>query len=366
MATIGIPQDVADITPTWLTEVFRQDEGGSAVTVTEVVAEQIGVGIGIMGESWRLTLRYERPGPGWPATVVVKLPSPFPENRAHGVNLGLYDSETRFYRHMAATTATPTPTCYLSLKDPDDAAFVIVMEDLSGLHMVDQREGLSGQGAERAVVALAELHASWWGRVVTAEHEWIPSLLHPRIEAMAALWPQLWPVFVERFGRCLPEGGLPLGEMVRDRYWPLMQQLADCTWTLLHMDFRCENLLFGEPGSPREVVVLDWQSLGRGSGVYDLAYLLGGSMTTEDRRVHEGHLVHRYHEVLRQMEVGGYSYDQLWADYRLAHLVAGTATCVLTGASTDLGNERGVQLIETMTARHFAAAVDLAGAELAR
>jgi hypothetical protein len=62
--------------------------------------------------------------------------------------------------------------------------------------------------------------------------------------------------------------------------------------------------------------------------------------------------------------VTGYSRDRLWDDYRLAHLLAGPATCVLTGATMDLGNQRGRQLIEVMTQRHFSAAVDLRSADL--
>ena len=56
--------------------------------------------------------------------------------------------------------------------------------------------------------------------------------------------------------------------------------------------------------------------------------------------------------------VTGYSFDDLWRDYRLSHLV-NTSTPVLVGATMDLANERGVELIATLGNRHFAAAVDL-------
>jgi len=365
MADISIPRSVDDITPAWLTRALGPSLAGT-VEVTEVRSERIGLGVGIMGELWRLSVRYAGARPDLPATLVAKLASSFPENRAHGVNLGLYDAETRFYRDMAVATAARTPRCLAVAKEPDAPDFVVILEDLSGLRMVDQHTGVSAEEAAQAVEALADIHGSWWGRVATDDHAWIPSLVHPRIEMMAGYWPAMWPVFLERFGSSLPEGAVEVGEFVRDNYWMLMQRLADGPWTLLHMDFRCENLLYDDGCPELPVVVLDWQTLGRGTAVYDLAYLLGGSCTVEDRRALEEPLVRRYHAALGGHGVTGYSFDELWDDYRLAHLVAGTATSVLTGASTDLGNERGVQLVETMTARHFAAAVDLAGIELVR
>ena len=61
-----------------------------------------------------------------------------------------------------------------------------------------------------------------------------------------------------------------------------------------------------------------WQSLGRGPGVYDLAYLLGGSVTLEVRRTHEDSFLHAYHDRLVAHGVADYSFEDLVADYRLA------------------------------------------------
>jgi hypothetical protein len=69
---------------------------------------------------------------------------------------------------------------------------------------------------------------------------------------------------------------------------------------------------------------------------------------------------------LGALRKGGVEYpaDSFWRDYRLAHVIGGTSTAVLTGATFDLGNERGKQLIASMAERHFAAAVDLKGRDL--
>ena len=351
MTEIPIPTGIGDVTPAWLTAAL----GCAPARVVDIQPERIGVGVGIMADEWRLCLSYDQAVPGQPQSVVVKLASSAAENRALADERNLYESEVRFYRELAEQTRTRVPFCFYARKAPDAADFAIVMEDLSELRMADQLDGLTLAQAELAVSALAELHASWWGRVSTAALDWIPSVVHPRMKMMAELWPQLWPVFAERFGSDLPAGGEALGAEVRDRYWPLLQELAQDPWTLLHIDFRCENLLFQPDESG--LVVLDWQSIGRGPGAYDLAYLLGGSLAAEVRTAHEDALVERYHHGLVSNGVTDYPLARLQAAYRLAHKVAGTATVVLIGAGTDLGNERGVQLVRTMADRHFSAAV---------
>ena len=61
-------------------------------------------------------------------------------------------------------------------------------------------------------------------------------------------------------------------------------------WTIVHGDFRADNLLFGGD----RVVVVDWQTVGLGPGPGDLSYLLGASLTPDDRRAQEAGLVDRY------------------------------------------------------------------------
>lgn len=352
MPELAIPTCIAEITPEWLTAALAT----APARVADIRTERIGVGIGIMADEWRIILTYDQPAPGQLASVVVKLASSAAGNRALADERNLYESEVRFYRELAARTRTRVPRCFYARKAPGTADFVVVMEDLSELAMADQLDGLTLAQAEQAVAALADLHASWWGKVSTPELDWIPSVIHPRMKMMADLWPQLWPMFVQRFGTALPEGGEAVGEDVRDNYWSLLRELAEEPWTLLHIDYRCENLMFQPDGSG--LVVLDWQSIGRGPGPYDLAYLLGGSLAADMRAAHEEALVEHYHCELARGGVRDYPLDRLRAAYRLAHRVAGTATAVLIGAGTDLGNERGVELVRTMAHRHFSAAVD--------
>ncbi len=356
----AILKSAAEISPAWLTEVLHSS-GATTATVTAVTTEQVGAGVGIMGELFRAVLTYTEADSGAPASVVVKLPSPYEANRQQGIDLGMYEAEIRFYNELATSTPLRTPGCYFADIVPGTGDFVMVMEDLSELTMADQIEGMTIDQAEVTVASLSQLHNPWWGKVQTPELDWIPSVVHARIEGLAGMWPAIWPIFAEKFGPTLPEGSLAAGEKIAANYWALMSHLGRQPWTLLHQDYRCENIFFDT--AKAEVVAIDWQGLGRGPGAYDLAYTLGGSMRSIERLERERDLVQGYYDRLVSTGITGYSWDELWRDYRISHMV-NTATPVLVGATMDLANERGTELIATLGRRHFTAVLDLDAVDL--
>ena len=71
-----IPKTIDDVSAAWLSDVLE-------IPINTIAAEQIGQGVGLMGDIYRVKLS-PRPE-NFPASVVVKLPSSFEENRAQGV-----------------------------------------------------------------------------------------------------------------------------------------------------------------------------------------------------------------------------------------------------------------------------------------
>jgi hypothetical protein len=352
------------VTAGWLTDVLRQSGAIDASTsVTSFAGQPVGAGIGVMGVLLRATLVYAGPvGADAPKSVIVKLPSPYPENRAQGIALGMYEAEVRFLNEMADRTPVRLPKIYFAEIVSGTADFAIVMEDLGHLEIGDQIKGLPVAQARAALVALADVHAAWWGKVQTPELEWIPSIVHPRIQGLSAMWPDIWAGFVAKFGYVLPDGGHEVGDRVKDRFWGVAEALGRMPWTLIHQDYRVDNLFFDDLASGHPVVIIDWQGLGRGPAIYDVAYFLGGSLTVEDRRAHEQELVKAYHERLTSHGVA-YTWDELWTGYRMG-MLSGLSTAVLVGATFDVANERGKALVEVLGSRHFSAAVDLKALEL--
>ncbi|HJM28444.1 MAG: phosphotransferase [Acidimicrobiales bacterium] len=350
----SIPHTFNDVNSDWLSEVLKSE-------VNSFTSERIGEGIGLMGDIYRVSLEYGSDADDKPSSVVVKLPSSFEENRQQGVALGMFEAEVRFYDELGGRTGTGLPEIHLATIKSGTAEFVIVMEDLCELTMVDQASGMSYEQGLAAVKVLAKIHAAWWGKVQTEELEWIPSMVGPRIEYVDQVLPEIYPVFAQTFESGLPEGGAELTQLFSQSYLKLNKGLAErAPWTLAHQDYRVENMLFGNPLKD-EVTVIDWQGIGRGPGAYDLAYLIGGSMDTELRRTHEKDLVSAYHTQLLYEGVSDYSADSAWDDYGFAHLLGGLATSIFAGGTLDLSNERGKELISMMSNRHVTAALDHGG-----
>ncbi len=345
-----IPKNISEVTPLWLGECV-------GTSVSAFTPTQIGQGIGIMGDIFRVELQHDDAMA--PKSVVVKFPSSFEENRSQGVALGMFEAEVRFYNTLAKQANVGIPAVFRADIESGTADFVIVMEDLTDLTMVDQFEGMNFAQAKAAVSVLAQIHAVWWNDVQKESLEWIPSMIGERIAFVDQMLGTLYEPFAAIFTEHLPEGGIEVFEKFSSSYLAINQVMAARSpWTLVHQDFRVENILFD--GTDR-VVVIDWQGIGRGPGAYDLAYILGGSMPSELRRQHEQELVRTYHDQLINRGIEGYSYEALWEDYGLAHFQGGLATSMFVGAGLDLNNDRGMQLGVTMARRHAAAALDHGG-----
>lgn len=350
-----IPKTLADVTNNWLSSVIGED-------IVQHPPVQIGQGIGLMGDIYRVGLDYPNSKPAdRPASVVVKLPSSSEENRQQGVALGMFEAEVRFYNELAPANTAGLPAVFHAQIESGTADFVIVMEDLSDLTMVNQSDGMSREQALAAVTVLASLHANWWENVANPDFDWIPSMTGPRIAFVDQYLTQVFDAFKTNFSNRLSAEGLEVYERFIGNFAIICNHLARRSpWTLAHQDFRVENMLFGQPNSDR-VVVIDWQGIGRGPGAYDLSYVLGGSMAPTLRREHEQELVSAYHARLVECGIEGYSFEQLWDDYGHAHLMGGLSTSILTGGAMDLSNERGNALIATMAHRHATAALDHQG-----
>ena len=144
-----------------------------------------------MGDIHRVELTHKKDTDGKPSSVVVKLPSVRRKPCARGSARDVR-SRSRFYAELGEKTGTGLPKIYFSKIQSGTADFVIVMEDLSDLTMVDQSAGMSFEQALAAVKVLANIHAVWWGKVRTEELEWIPSMVGPRIEYVDQVLPQIY------------------------------------------------------------------------------------------------------------------------------------------------------------------------------
>lgn len=374
---VQVPETTQDADAGFVTAALR--EGGvigSATSVAEVEHVAIGEGVGIVGQLARLQLRYDGPATAAPGTVILKIPSQYPENRAVGDHFRFYEREGHFYRQLADKVPVRTPRCYWNHIDIDGRAFGLLLEDLGDRTMISQVAGLSGARAASALRALARVHGTWWGADSLADLDWMPRLDDPVNLAAGQQYRDAWPLFVERIADAVPDGALELGERVQGVFEDLLHQgIAEAPLTVCHGDFRGDNLMFDDRAHPAhpddEVAVLDWQIAYRGPAVTDVAYFLCQSLDVDERRAHEQELVGLWHDELvatarreTGAELADYPFELAWDQYRRAALGT-TVYPVSSMGAMDPANDRGRQLVTAMAVRAFTASLDLeAGAFL--
>ena len=344
----AIPTSISEITPAWLAEVTRLD-------VQSVEVEQIGVGIGVSSALYRLHLT----GAGCPTTVVVKLPALAEEAVFTSTVLRMYTREAGFFAHLAAEAPLRVPACFHHAVDPDTSQFVLVMEDLGHLRSVDQIAGMALADAERAVEGLARWHATWWGRAEPMAESGLTVSLGDEI--YKAVLPM---VFAEGWDKLVAEEVSIPGSLreVAPRWSAampgLLDGLAGSPTTMIHGDYRADNLFFGVDG---EVATVDFQLIGTGHGAYDLAYFLTQSLTPVDAAAHETPLFERWVATLAQEGVAADQLDTAWDAYRAAALFC-LVYPVVAWRGMDVSDPRQLGLATTMLERfdRAVAALDLA------
>lgn len=370
---VDVPQTTQDADAAFVTAALRAGGVlGTETSVGEVEHDTIGAGVGIVGQLARLQLRYDGQAAGAPGTVILKIPSQYPENRAVGDHFNFYEREGRFYGQLADKVPVRTPRAYWNHLDPDTGSFGMLLEDLGDRTMISQIAGVNGPRAAVALRTLARLHGTWWSSPLLSDLDWMPRLDAPINLAAGQQYRDAWPRFVERIGDAVGADGLELGERTQRVFEDLLRSgIDEAPVTICHGDFRADNLMFDDRADADDAVaVLDWQISYRGPAVTDVAYFLCQSLTVEERRAHEAELVRGWHDELADtvrrehgITLEGYPLELAWEQYRRASLGT-TVYAVSAMGAMDLANERGRELATAMAVRSFTAVLDLDAAEL--
>lgn len=253
--------------------------------VDTVRVEPIGVGEGFMGQLARVHVTSI--DPAVPHSVIVKLPTIEPGALAIGQMMRVWEREHRFYVDVAPHVTIRVPRAYVAVLDPP----CLVLEDLAPAIPGDHVRGASETQAQRAVDALARHHASWFEHPRLKELTWMPGLDDPSMAMFPSTFELGWPAFLERYGDELPTRSLRWCEQLVAGLEPWIERHLDDPVTLIHGDFRLDNIFFYDDGT---VAVIDWQLAMRAPGQTDLVYFCANNLTPRDRRAHEVELIRRY------------------------------------------------------------------------
>lgn len=332
-----IPASIDEVTSDWLEEVM-----GCRIASADV--EQIGVGIGVSSALYRVHLQG---GDGCPSSVVVKLPALDEAAVFTSTMLRMYIREVRFFHELAARSPIRVPHCHHAAVDEETSRFVVVMEDMGGMRMVDQVAGMDVVDAERAVDELAALHAAWWRKADDLAAAGVTVSLGDPI------YPAVLP-FVYGEGWEKVTTGMEVSEEIAGvgPRWPevmprLLTELAAAPTTLCHGDYRADNILFAPDDS---IVLLDFQLTGTGSGAYDLAYFVTQSLDCEVASAHERALFDRWVAGLVAGGVPEADLDRQWDNYRKAAYFC-LVYPIVASRGMDLSDPRQLGLLDSMNTR---------------
>ena len=345
----------AEVSPPWLTEVLRADGLVDSARVVGFSAEPVGAGQ--MGECTRFVLDYDRAEANAPASVIGKFAATDETARQFMASTG-YRNECCFYSSFARRLSVRSPRCSLAVID-DDGWFTLLLEDLAPAAPGDQLAGCTLEQVELAVIERVGLHAPLWGDAELASHACFAARTSFGADLVTAGLAAAVPGFLERYAHALDDAQVSCFERLATGGANWFGRRPAPT-TLVHSDYRPDNLLFGTAAGGPPVAVVDWQGLALGSGLSDVGFIVGNALPVEVRRAHEPRLVQEYHRALTAAGVD-LAWDRCWQDYRLG-LLSGLLTTVF-GAMYGVRTDRGDRMFELMAARHATQILDLGADE---
>lgn len=386
-----IPTCVDELTVTWLNQAVCGQFPGS---VTGVAVTRIGEGIGFIGELYRCVLTWDESDisestdlrQNRPASVIVKIPSS--TNRDVGEVLKAFEREIFAYRDLGSTMGLPMPAFMYAAMDPDPVAalerplvflmerlplravnrlivalmkfsgkstrrYVLVMEDIVDAAPPSQVAGGSIDDALQALELLAMFHATHWQSSLPeerAEEADLAGLVWP-LSRTTKVWQASYlrnrDEFVSRFGDRVGASNVAKLDKVQEDLVPLFQEMTASPWTLLHGDYRLDNILFRANG---EIVIVDYQMLAKGSPAWDVSYFITTALTAENKPEQDRMLRH-YHDRLLSSGRTDYPFEALVTDVETAKLLmAHRCVCGLDSLQADIADDGG-SLVDLMVTR---------------
>lgn len=314
------------IEPPWLTERLRAAGLIGEAAVTTLSWEPVGTGN--VGDSVRFALSYDRDGP-WPGTIVGKFPASDETSRTTAAAFGVYAKEVKFYRDVAPRLNARVPQTYVAEIAPNGVDFLLLFEDLGPARGGDQLSGCTVADARAAIRQAAAIHAPSWNDAELIATEW----LQPKPAALArraGLYCAAQAVFRERYADVLEPELMSVCEELNE----VVAKSIACEShprSLVHGDFRLDNMLFDIKGGAEEIAVLDWQTVAIGNGFADVGYFLGSGIGDRLRRDHETGLLDLYCSEMTRRGVP-LTRAEIWDDYVVGGL-RGIVNAVISAAN---------------------------------
>ncbi|MCF6281058.1 MAG: ecdysteroid 22-kinase family protein [Candidatus Polarisedimenticolaceae bacterium] len=229
--------------------------------------------------------RYGLQGGDRESVVVKHVQLPDQANHPHGWNSDLsyqrkirsYQVETAWYRDWATACDERCRIPHCLALESSDEQFLMVLEDLDASGFPLRKDSASMIEMRACLAWLANFHATFMGRKAVG----------------------LWPVGTYWHLDTRPDELKVLADIrLKEAATQIDQKLAASPYqTLVHGDAKLANFCFSADGE--QVAAVDFQYVGGGCGMKDVAYFIGSCLYEEDCERYESELLAYYFSQLK-------------------------------------------------------------------
>ncbi len=211
----------------------------------------------------------------------IQLPKQSNHPRGWNTNIGhqrkvkSYNVESRWYLSLSAKSQARLPACYVTIQQEDE--MMILLEDLDAAGYLLRKSSVSWDEIVVCLEWLAAFHASYLG--VSPDG--------------------LWNIGTYWHLDTRPDELLAVSDDSLREAAPLIDaKLNNCVYqTLVHGDAKLANFCFASDG---RVAAVDYQYVGGGCGMKDVAYYIGSCMTDSECERLENKILDTYFDALRR------------------------------------------------------------------
>jgi hypothetical protein len=357
LSKVQPPLQDALFTTDFINHVLRSRLAGEQGIVSQVRQQPLLLGQSFNANLSRLYLTYSQNPPDAPHTLIAKLPSGTSELNERAQVFQPGSRESWFYRFAADPSPVRTPYCFYNAVDESSGQSILLLEDLAAPVQVSQLEGASLEQASTALKSIAKLHAHWWGKASSPEIRMLAGLLAgswpDEQNLVEQLYDAAWPRFLEQQPAAIPEEVRQFGDAIAGRMKGI-DDLIDLTpKTLVHGDFRLDNIFFDRQNQERSAFLIDWEDVFYGCGMVDVSWFLGGCLPVEQGS-QELHLLRTYYQALVHAGVQEFSWEECYLGYRrgmCSSFVQGVLSSVV-----DEGADEAARALSRAASQRFIAA----------
>ena len=279
---------------------------------------------------------------------ILKVGTNSAERKRWARELHVFDRELAAYHLLTPFRGKRSPHLYYGTAADQGSDGLLLMEEIKNARNIDQIRGLEWNDLRSAVLAIAQVHSQFWNSPALKKAKGLPHHHYMRAHELK----QKLPRFL-RWAK-LSDENKELFSTLPDRIPSVLARLKKRPFTLVHGDFRSDNIFF----HGKKVRFIDWGLSFVGCPAFDLARLAGGSSRKPLSLMQHVELFNLWHRELLRNKARNYPSHEAWQDYRDAVLL--TITIPVTNAPTLAKfSARGDKMAKVITTRFIYASHEL-------